>query len=137
MRCRNCGTENAADGWFCQDCGEDLCHRRGIQDTAPGSASRVNVQDANILKIQILHGHKLKVPFVGPILAQAAALTTGDPERLIMLADNRLPMLTTATVRMQSAAGESNLLASVEDVDRDLADALKDDGEGGDRGIHG
>ena len=104
MCCRNCGTENAADGWFCQDCGEDLCHRRGIQDTAPGSASRVNVQDANILKIQILHGHKLKVPFVGPILAQAAALTTGDPERLIMLADNRLPMLTTATVRIQSAA---------------------------------
>ena len=111
--------------------------RLHLEDAAPGAASGVNVQDANILKIQILHGHKLKVPFVGPILAQAAALTTSDPDRLFMLADNRLPILTTATVRMQSAARQSNLLASVEEVDLALENALTDDRGGGDTGDGG
>ena len=108
--------------------------RLHLKETAPGRASGINVQDANLLKIQILHGHKLKVPFVGPILAQAAALTTTDPDRLLMLADNRLPMLTTATVRMQSAARESNLLANVEEIDLALKNSLVGDIGGGDSG---
>ena len=107
--------------------------RLHLKDTAPGSASGVNVQDANLLKVEILHGHKLKVPFVGPLLAQASLLTTSDPQRVAMLADNRIPMLTTATVRMQSAARQSNLVKSVEQVDRDLLAALES-GEGGDAG---
>lgn len=67
-----------------------------------GSASGVNLQDANILKIKVTYGYKLYVPLVNRVIA--AALTVTDPANAAFYQADppRLPIVAQATVRMQS-----------------------------------
>lgn len=67
-----------------------------------GSASGVNLQDANILKIKVTYGYKLYVPLVNRVIA--AALTVTDPGNAAFYQADppRLPIVAQATVRMQS-----------------------------------
>lgn len=88
----------------------DELHRRS---TATGGASGINIQDANLLKVEVTYGAESKVPGVGALLARGMLLFNGaqldDFERGLLLA-GRLPVLATATVRMQTPAKLNTLM---------------------------
>lgn len=67
-----------------------------------GGTSRVDIQDANLLKIKITYGYKLIVPVINRFIA--VTLRVLDPGNMqYYLADPpRLPIVSYATVRMQS-----------------------------------
>jgi hypothetical protein len=93
------------------------------RSTAIGSASGLNIQDANLLRVQITYGHPLTVPFVGWIIARAAeaghALTpVFDARERAMLAAERLPITVTATVRMHSRARLNVAMVSRGEIER-------------------
>lgn len=90
--------------------------RLHVADTRVGPASGVNIQDANLLKLEVVYGYELKVPFAGPVIATLASWFNRDPYARTLLARGRLPILATATVRMQSAARENDLVAERADV---------------------
>jgi len=72
-------------------------------------AQRHQSQDATLLRVRATYGYPLKVPYAGAFILQAVRVATrwssayGVRERA-MLATGRLPLVTTATVRMQSRA---------------------------------
>jgi len=81
-------------------------------DRAPtdvGRRSGISLQDATLLRVRATYGYPLKVPYAGAFILQAVRVATrwssayGVRERA-MLATGRLPLVTTATVRMQSRA---------------------------------
>jgi len=77
-----------------------------------GASSGVNIQDANLLKIRVLYGYKLQVPFVDKIITIIARKLTSNTEELYILSNGRLPIQATATVRMQSAARSNDWVQS-------------------------
>lgn len=88
----------------------DELHRRS---TRVGGASGVNVQDANLLKLEVTFGAESKVPGVGALLARAMLLFNRaqlDPFEQALLEAGRLPVLSTATVRMQTPAKINRLM---------------------------
>ncbi len=70
--------------------------------TIIGSRSRVNIQDANLLKIQTTYGFELKVPLVREVVT--GVLKQFDPGNTSFYNQGRIPIQSVATVRMQSAA---------------------------------
>ena len=70
------------------------------------SASGVNIQDANLLKIKITHGFKLKVPLIDRVVP--AVLMRTDPANAQFYSLRRIPITAVATVRMQSPARPDN-----------------------------
>jgi RHS repeat-associated protein len=105
------GVDSAGDGVL-----EIPFERLHVADTRVGPASGVNIQDANLLKLEVVYGYELKVPFAGPVIATLASWFNRDPYARTLLARGRLPILATATVRMQSAARENDLVADRADV---------------------
>lgn len=85
------------------------------------SLSGVNIQDANLLKLRVMYGYELKIPFINRVLVRLARWRTTDITKQVLLRRGRLPIVSTATVRMQSAAGDNGLYMSREDVDKLLA----------------
>lgn len=88
----------------------DELHRRG---TGAGSSSRISLQDANLLKIEVTYGSDPVVPGVGTLLAETMLLLARenfDDFEVELLEAGRLPVLATATVRMQSAVKLNNLM---------------------------
>nr|WP_297460098.1 TadE family protein [uncultured Halomonas sp.] len=95
-----------------------ICRTETIQTAGEpqvGTASGVNIQDANLLKIHVVYGYELIVPFVGPIIVEfmqrfdnplGGGGTPGPLQAQIdrIYADNRIPITATAVVRMQSPA---------------------------------
>ena len=80
----------------------DELHRRS---TATGSSSGINIQDANLLKIEVTYGAEAKVPGLGALLSATILLFNRpqlDAFEIQLLEAGRLPVLSTATVRMQS-----------------------------------
>ena len=75
-------------------------HLRHRPTGAIGARSGVDLADANLLEIEVEHGLELKVPFVGGLLA--AALTLADPDNAAWYEAGRMPLRSSATVRMQS-----------------------------------
>ena len=69
-----------------------------------GQRSQMNIQDANILKLRIIYGLQLKIPFVNTIIIKAASIFMKKPDHEEYLKNNRLPISSTAIVRMQSPA---------------------------------
>lgn len=95
------------------DFGEDVAGRREIpndrlhaRSTAVGAASGLNLQDANLLKLEITYGYELKVPLVNWFIARVLLATRapGDAFEEQLLRRMRLPIVTATTVRMQSPA---------------------------------
>lgn len=88
----------------------DELHRRSSQ---VGGTSGVNIQDANLLKIEVIYGAESKVPGVGALMARTILLLNGGKlgefERRL-LESGRLPVLSTATVRMQTPAKLNTLM---------------------------
>ena len=105
--------------------------RLHLASTDKGNRSGVNVQDANLLKLNVVYGYELKVPFAGQIITRIVSWTnpTRGYSRLrkqIMLGFDRLPIQATAIVRMQSDAKEGNSwVQKRDDVDAQLADTKK------------
>jgi len=88
-------------------------------------ASRVSIQDANLLKIQVLYGYKMKLPFIAGVMQWFGQRSTSNPIKQAMWADGRIPVLATSTVRMQSSAKLSNAVLAMAEVDGLLeSDAL-------------
>ena len=73
------------------------------QRSAAVGSSGVNVQDANLLKVYAVYGAPMIVPLVGPLISEALS-ASGDfePFERQLLARNRLPIIASATVHMQS-----------------------------------
>ncbi|MET0534151.1 MAG: TadE/TadG family type IV pilus assembly protein, partial [Steroidobacter sp.] len=102
--------------------------RLHAQSTEVGARGGLNVQDANLLRVEITYGYELKVPLVNSLLSRLSLLTAGeiDPFHEQLLRRHRLPISSTATVRMQSPLRFSELLVSradLPDVARFAADA--------------
>lgn len=75
---------------------------------AIGSHSGQNIQDANLIKIRITHGYLPRVPLMGLIYTRYLAwLDTGsDAFNTQLIQSGRIPVVTHATVQMQSDAIE-------------------------------
>lgn len=78
----------------------DRLHARS---TATGERSGLNIQDANLLRIHVTYGYELKVPLINWFLSRIL-LASGsmDAFERQLLRRSRLPITSTATVRMQS-----------------------------------
>lgn len=84
------------------------------RSSSPGNASRLSIQDANLLKIEIAYGYRLAVPLAGRLMTAGLRLpfvgnlmAPGDQysdAQLEWLENGRLPIVASATVRMQSRA---------------------------------
>lgn len=94
-----------------------------LQKTTVGAQSGLNIQDANILKLEVIYAHELKVPFVNKVITTIVSWFTRDPVKLAYLRMGRLPILSTSIVRMQSPARENSLIASQRDIDNRLNSA--------------
>lgn len=83
--------------------------------TTTGTLSNVNVQDANLLRVEVVYGAPLRVPFVAELITATLSLTNAsqfDAFEQGLLAAGRLPILATATVRMQSPARPNSFMVS-------------------------
>lgn len=90
-------------------------HLRQRHDaTAPGAASGVNLQDANILRVKTTYGFELKVPLVNRLFLET--LTLLYPENQNFYGSGRVPLASVATVRMQSPARQSVHVAAAKSV---------------------
>lgn len=85
-----------------------------LRPTTVGPASGLTIQDANILRVQVRYGYELKVPVVRWVFRLGLRLTRPglDTVERAMLAANRLPMIATATVRMQTPARQNSAVVS-------------------------
>ncbi|HBC57624.1 MAG TPA: hypothetical protein DCZ03_10715 [Gammaproteobacteria bacterium] len=111
-------------GDSCSEIPNDLMRYR---DTAVGGASLVNIQDANLVRVQLAYGIEPIVPVVGEMIYRIVrmlyipeppdpdfpfiqdpsldTLTAPTKEWLLPIVENgRIPMTAVATVRMQSPA---------------------------------
>lgn len=72
--------------------------------TQAGALSGVNIQDANLLRIQVAYGIDLNVPFVGAFILGIVNLATDENawHRAVTLDQGFFPIQAVATVRMQS-----------------------------------
>lgn len=98
----------------------------------------LSLQDANLLKIEVVHGVELKVPIVGPMLAgmMLQLIPDDDPHRLYYLS-GKFPLKSTATIRMQSEAWKGaideardkpygEMVAKLEDIADEIEAAAED-----------
>jgi len=69
-----------------------------------GAKSAQSIQDANLLKIKVIYGYKLKIPLVRTVIVNLLKIATVNEQTLLMYSANRIPIETQAIVRMQSAA---------------------------------
>jgi hypothetical protein len=96
-----------------------------LRPTSVGASSGLTIQDANILRVQVRYGYELKVPLVRWVFRVALSLSrrlTGgfDAVEQAMLAANRFPIISTATVRMQTPARHNSAVVSLSDLSEDL-----------------
>lgn len=111
----------------------DRLHAR---DTRPGASGGLNIQDANLLRVEITYGYELKVPLVNGFISRLLRLTRdGDAFHQQLLRRNRLPITSTATVRMQSPLRFSELLVARADLP-EVGRAAAGNGESGGDGSH-
>lgn len=80
------------------------------RSSAVGARSGQSIQDANLLKLRITTGYRPQVPLVGSLYTGYLKLQDDgtDTRRTAMLRDGRIPVVTEATVQMQSDAIEDN-----------------------------
>ena len=80
-----------------------------FRETGPVKpASGQNIQDANLIKIRITHGYEPKVPLIGAVYAKYLQwLDPGnDPFHTLLVSRGRIPVVSHATLLMQSDAIE-------------------------------
>jgi len=101
------------------DFAEDVDDRRELpndrlhaRSTDEGNASGLSIQDANVLKVEVTYGFPLRVPIVNWFISRVLLHANRDPDPFNrqLLTRTRLPILASATVRMQSPARLSELV---------------------------
>lgn len=79
--------------------------------------SRITIQTANLLKVQVSYGFPLNVPVAGPIIAETVLLTNAwSPTERAMIENGRFPIMSVATVRMQSPAQRSTAVVTLAEL---------------------
>ena len=80
-----------------------------------GATSGQNLQDANLIKVRITHGYELSVPFAGQLMQRLMRWGDDgqDAFKTQMYAQKRIPIITHATVQMQSDAVESDAMVAM------------------------
>ncbi len=80
-----------------------------------GAKSGQTLQDANLLKLQIIHGLELKIPIVRNIYLGALRLADSgkDANYTQLIANGRIPVISHVTVAMQSDPVESSAMVSI------------------------
>lgn len=100
-----------------QEIPNDRLHTRS---TALGAQSGLNIQDANLLRIEVTYGYELKVPLVNWFITRTLLMfpRSGgyDAFEQQLLRRTMLPIVATSTVRMQSPARMSDLVVSRADM---------------------
>lgn len=95
----------------------DRLHARS---TAVGAQSGLNIQDANLLRVQITFGYELRVPMVNWFISRTLLAFRGsdgyDAFEQGLLHRTRLPIIATATVRMHTPARMSDLVVARSDL---------------------
>ena len=94
--------------------------RLHVRSTALGTQSGLNIQDANLLRVQVMYGYELNVPLVNWFITRTLLAFDGDHayeafERQL-LQRTRLPILSTSTVRMHTPARMSDLVVARADL---------------------
>jgi hypothetical protein len=89
--------------------------------TTQGGSSGVNIQDANLLKVEFTYGVPLNMPVISDLFAliMRGLYPDGSFER-DMLANNRMPVTATSMVRMQTFARRSDEMVSLDAGERAL-----------------
>lgn len=73
------------------------------RSAAAGGSSGMSIQDANLLKVKTTYGYKLWVPLVNKIIIETVKATDSNAFHLgTLYPDQRLPIVSYATVRMQT-----------------------------------
>ena len=85
-----------------------LRNRHGARNQI-GAASGLNLHDANLLKIKVTHGFKMKIPFIAGIFSKI--MLEADPTNGPYYALKQIPITSVVTVRMQNEAWESQITA--------------------------
>lgn len=99
--------------------------RLQLRPAQVGGTSRVNIQDANILKLKVVYCHEMVVPFANSVIATVSSWFTTDAFAIDCLVNKtRIPILATAIVRMQSPPEENDWVMSLRDIEDDLSTAL-------------
>jgi Flp pilus assembly protein TadG len=94
--------------------------RLHVRSTALGTQSGLNIQDANLLRVQVMYGYELNVPLVNWFITRTLLAFDSDDgydafERQL-LQRTRLPILSTSTVRMHTPARMSDLVVARADL---------------------
>ncbi len=94
--------------------------RLHVRSTALGAQSGLNIQDANLLRVEITYGYELKVPLVNWFITRTLLTlrrnSSYDAFEQQLLRRTLLPIVSTSTVRMQSPARMSDLVVSRADM---------------------
>lgn len=94
-----------------------------------GARSRVTIQDANLLKIEITHGYELRLPWLdvklpGVEFVLKELMVAANPANAQFYLRGQIPLRAVATVRMQSDAKANHIEAATEGVARPDTDEL-------------
>ncbi|MCW7540696.1 pilus assembly protein [Aquabacterium sp. A7-Y] len=89
--------------------------REGAEAVRPASSQ--NLYDANLLKLRITYGYEPRIPIANKLLLGAWSAASGfrppdDPYQQALLARGRIPVVTHATVRMESEPVENVAMVS-------------------------
>ena len=96
-----------------------------LESTDIGSSSQINIQDANLLKVEFTYGAPMHVPLVGEMISTSLSfLRTHDAFELALLGDGRMPITTTSIVRMQTHIKNSSAVVSIAEGNGALEDKL-------------
>jgi hypothetical protein len=92
----------------------DELHRR---PRTIGGRSGLTIQDANLLKVYVEYGAPMRVPIIGPLFARTLLLSDQlSGFQKSQLQQNRLPLVASATVRMQSPLIENTLMLNRDEL---------------------
>jgi hypothetical protein len=80
--------------------------------TSIGPASGQTLSDASLIKVRVIHGYKPQVPLIGNMLAYLAGFNEQDDFKKKLYDAGRIPLVTQATLQMQSNAIESTNVSS-------------------------
>ena len=88
------------------------------RSTAVGATSGINIQDANLLKIETTWGVELRMPFISQIISligkQISPIASFD---YYLYSRGMIPVTSTTVVRMQSEAWENSSMVSIKKLD--------------------
>ncbi|TCK03632.1 polymorphic toxin-type HINT domain-containing protein [Marinobacterium mangrovicola] len=86
------------------------------RSTAVGASSGLNIQDANLLKVETTWGVELRMPFIAQVISFVGqSNTTPGTFENYLYSNGMIPVTATTLVRMQSEAWENSLMVSIAD----------------------